>query len=227
MALGDDGGSRHNDRSPLNDEGWQPVKVDRVLKDGDTVTLGGTTLRAVWAPGHTPGCTVWTTRVQDAGKPYSVAFYACGGPNAGVRLVGNSRFPHLVEETLGSFGRLKQLKPDIYLTMHPQSLFAGKVERIRARELPHPLYDPDGWTKMIADAEANFLKRVKEEQTTTAASAQTDTSRGAIFAALQRGADSEVERLLAGDESRRRRRGGTPALMAATLFGNTETVALL
>lgn len=171
MALGDDAAALASgtDRSPLNDEGWEPVKVDRVLKDGDTVTLGGTTLRAVWAPGHTPGCTVWTTRVEDAGKPYSVAFYACGGPNAGVRLVGNSRFPHLVEETLGSFGRLKQLKPDIYLTMHPQSLFAGKVERIRARELPHPLYDPAGWTKMIADAEANFLKRVKEDQTTTAA----------------------------------------------------------
>jgi len=97
------------DLSPLGDEGWTAVKVDRILKDGDTVALGGTTLRAVWAPGHTPGCTVWTTRVQDAGKPYSVAFYACGGPNAGVRLVGNSRFPHLVEETLGSFGRLEVL----------------------------------------------------------------------------------------------------------------------
>ena len=59
------------DKSPLGDEGWPPVKVDRVLADGDTVTLGGATLRAVWAPGHTPGCTVWTTPVQEAGKTYS------------------------------------------------------------------------------------------------------------------------------------------------------------
>ncbi|MFO1533911.1 MAG: SDR family oxidoreductase, partial [Thermoplasmatota archaeon] len=34
------------DLSPLGDEGWTPVKVDRVLKDGDTVAFGGTTLRA-------------------------------------------------------------------------------------------------------------------------------------------------------------------------------------
>jgi metallo-beta-lactamase class B len=170
MAIGEDAAALASgtDRSPLGDEGWDPVKVDRVLKDGDTVTLGGTTLRAVWAPGHTPGCTVWTTTVGEAGKPYSVAFYACGGPNGGVKLVGNSRFPNLVEETLRSFRRLKDLKPDIYLTMHPQNLFAGKVERIKAGEMPHPLYDPDGWTKMIADAEANFLKRVKEEQTSAA-----------------------------------------------------------
>ena len=83
--------------------------------------------------------------------------------------MGNSMFPNLVEETRQSFRRLKALNPDIYLTMHPQNLFAGKVERIKAGQIPHPLYDPDGWTKMIADAEANFLKRVEEEQAKTAA----------------------------------------------------------
>src|SRR5215470_20436295 len=48
------------DMSPLGDEGWEPLAVERVLKDGETVTMGGTTLRAVWTPGHTPGCTTWT-----------------------------------------------------------------------------------------------------------------------------------------------------------------------
>jgi hypothetical protein len=28
------------DKSPLGDEGWDPVVVDRVLEDGDTVELG-------------------------------------------------------------------------------------------------------------------------------------------------------------------------------------------
>jgi metallo-beta-lactamase class B len=166
MAIGDDAAAlaAGTDKSPLGDEGWEPVPVDRILKDGDTVTLGGTTLRAVWAPGHTPGCTVWTTMVRESGKPYSVAFSACGGPNGGVKLIGNAMFPNLVEDTLRSFGRLKELKPDIYLTMHPQNLFAGKVERIKAGETPHPLYDPDGWTKMISETEAGFLKRVQEER---------------------------------------------------------------
>ena len=174
MAIGEDAAAltAGTDKSPLGDEGWPPVQVDRVLKDGDTVTLGGATLRAVWAPGHTPGCTVWTTTVQESGRPYSVAFYACGGPNGGVKLIGNPKFPNLVDETLRSFHRLGELKPDIYLTMHPQNLFAGKIERIKAGETPHPLFDPAGWTKMIADAEANFRKRVQEEQTKTSAGRQ-------------------------------------------------------
>ena len=152
------------DMSPLGDEGWEAVKVDRELKDGDTVTLGGATLRAVWAPGHTPGCTVWTTSVPDAGKTYSVAIFGCGAPNAGVRLIGNQRFPRLVDDALGTFRRLKMLTPDIYVTGHPQMLFAGKIDRMRVGERPHPLLDPGGWSRMLDDAEANFMKRVQDER---------------------------------------------------------------
>src|SRR5437016_11419761 len=50
MAIGEDAAALSSgmDKSPLGDEGWEPVKVDRVLKDGDTVTVGGSRLRAVW-----------------------------------------------------------------------------------------------------------------------------------------------------------------------------------
>jgi metallo-beta-lactamase class B len=154
------------DLSPLGDEGWMPVKVDRVLKDGDTVALGGTTLRAVWAPGHTPGCTVWTTTVPDGGRNYSVAIFGCGAPNGGVKLIGNPRFPTLVDDALGTVRKLKMLHPDIYVSGHPQMLFAGKIERMKAGERPHPLLDPgaQAWAKMLDDAEAAFEKRVAAER---------------------------------------------------------------
>ena len=157
------------DLSPLGDEGWTPVKVDRVLKDGDTVSLGGTTLHAVWAPGHTPGCTVWTTNVPDGGRSYSVAIFGCGGPNGGVKLVGNQRFPALVEDTMSTFRKLKMLKPDIYVSGHPQMLFAGKIDRMKAGERPHPLLDAgsQAWTKMLDDAQAAFEKRITAERAQT------------------------------------------------------------
>ena len=153
------------DKSPLGDEGWAPVRVDRVLQDGDEVNLGGTILRAVWAPGHTPGCTVWTTSVPDAGKTYSVVIFGCAGPNGGVKVVGNERFPTLVGDTLATFSKLKLLKPDVYVTGHPRMLFAGKIERLKAGERPHPLLDPEGWAKMLNDAEMNFRERVRVERT--------------------------------------------------------------
>jgi metallo-beta-lactamase class B len=166
MALGDDALALESgsDRSPLGAEGWDPVHVDRVLKDGDTVALGGTTMKAVWAPGHTPGCTVWTTTAKDKARSYAVLFYACAGPNAGVQVVGNPKFPTLAEDAMASFHRLKLQKPDIFLLMHPADLFKDKVDRIKAGETPHPLYNPTGWTTLMEQAEIDLQKRIDAER---------------------------------------------------------------
>src|SRR5579863_217057 len=43
--------------------GGKPHPIDRVLHDGDTVTLGGSTLVAHLTPGHTRGCTTWTMKI--------------------------------------------------------------------------------------------------------------------------------------------------------------------
>jgi metallo-beta-lactamase class B len=166
MALGDDATALESgkDRSPLGAEGWEPVKVDRVLKDGDTVTQDGTTLTAHWAPGHTPGCTVWTMAARGADRAYTVAFFACAGPNANVKLVGNPQFPHLVEDTLDGIRRLRALHPDIVLVMHPEALFAGKIDKIKAGAAPHPLVDPGEWTRTLDELEADVKKRVEAER---------------------------------------------------------------
>jgi metallo-beta-lactamase class B len=107
---------------------------------------------------------VWTTSVSDAGKNYSVVIFGCGGPNAGVKLVDNSMFPTLVDDTLATFRKLKMLMPDIYVTGHPRMLFAGKIDRMKAGERPHPLLEQEAWTKMLSDAEMNFRKRVQAER---------------------------------------------------------------
>jgi metallo-beta-lactamase class B len=156
------------DNSALGAVGWDPVSVDRVLKHGDTVSLGGTTLRAIHAAGHTPGATTWMATVRERGphgREYTVAFHGGTTPNAGVPLAGNPRHPHVIEDTRRTFQRLKAEKvPDIYLPSHPEAMFAGKVDRLRAGERPHPLLNGAAWVKMIADAEAAFDKRVAEER---------------------------------------------------------------
>lgn len=151
------------DRSPLGDEGWAPVAVDRELSDGDTVTLGDATLHAIRAPGHTPGCTVWSTTAREPDREYAVVFYGCVRPNTGVKLIGNPKFPDLVAETRQTFRRMRELTPDIYLTMHPEDLFAGKREALANGVRPHPLADPAAWPKLLAEAEAEFEELVTRE----------------------------------------------------------------
>jgi metallo-beta-lactamase class B len=157
--------STGKDNSALGAIGWEPVRVARVLKHGDTVSLGGTTLRAVHAPGHTQGATTWITTVEDNGRRYTVGFLGGTTPNGGVPLFDNPRHKSVIEDTQRTFATLKaETPPDIYLVGHPQAMFMGKVEAIKAGAMPHPLLNRDAWTKQIADGEANFAKRVAEER---------------------------------------------------------------
>ncbi len=52
--------------------GGKPHPIDRVIHDGDTVTLGGTTLVAHLTPGHSRGCTTWTLKVTEGGRVLDV-----------------------------------------------------------------------------------------------------------------------------------------------------------
>jgi len=151
------------DRSPLHAEGWKPVTVDRELVDGDTVTLGGQTFTAHRTPGHTPGCTVWTTQVHDDDRDYEVAVYGCMRPNDSVKLRGNTEFPNLIAETEDSFRKMRALSPDIYLLTHPADEFTPVLARLRAGEHPNPLANKAAWPKLLDEVEAEFAALVKAD----------------------------------------------------------------
>ena len=155
-----------HDTSALGAIGWEPVPVSRRLKDGDTVTLGGTTLRAIHAPGHTRGATIWMTTVEDDGRRYTVAFFTTTTPNPGVPLFDNPRHKNVIEDTRRTFRKLKaEREPDIVLVGHPQAMFAQTVERMRKGERPHPLLNgAQAWTRQLATADADFERRVAQER---------------------------------------------------------------
>jgi metallo-beta-lactamase class B len=154
-----------HDNSALGAMGWEPVQVTRRLKDGDAVTLGGTTLRAVHAPGHTQGATIWMTTVEEDGRRYNVAFLTTTTPNVEVPL-DNPRHPAVIADTRNTFRKLKmEREPDIVLVGHPQAMFAGTMEGMRRGDRPHPLLNgAQAWTQQLANAEAAFERRVAQEQ---------------------------------------------------------------
>ena len=155
-----------HDNSALGAIGWEPVSPSRRLQDGDTVTLGSTTLRAIRAPGHTRGATIWMDTVEDDGRRYNVAFFTTTTPNPGVPLFDNPRHKNVIDDTRSTFRRLKaEREPDIVLVGHPQAMFAGTMERMRKGERPHPLLNgAEAWTRQLAAAEADFERRVAQEQ---------------------------------------------------------------
>ena len=91
--------------------GGKEHPVDKVLHDGDKVTLGGTTLVAHLTAGHTRGCTTWTTTAQEGGKTYNVMFGCSLRPPAVVT-------PALADEFNRSFKVVRGLPCDVQLGDH-------------------------------------------------------------------------------------------------------------
>jgi hypothetical protein len=56
-------------------------------------------------------------------------------------------------------------EPDIVLVGHPQTMFAGTVERMRKGERPHPLLNGrEVWTNQLTASEQAFERRVAQEE---------------------------------------------------------------
>jgi metallo-beta-lactamase class B len=144
---------------------WKPCKVDRVLKDGDEVKLGGSTLVARHTPGHTRGCTTWTTKVRDQGKELLAVVVGSPNVNPGYQLVGNVKYPAIAEDYARSFRIWNELKADIFLGAHGAYYdMPAKYEKLKKGEAGNPFIDPHGYRAYIADREKAYQETLAKQQ---------------------------------------------------------------
>jgi metallo-beta-lactamase class B len=140
------------------------VQVDRVIKDGETVSLGGSVLTAHHTPGHTPGCTTWTLPVQVAEARHTALFY-CSTTVAGNALVGNRGHPTIVADYRRSFGKLKRMQADIFLANHPSfAKLADKRARMNGGGA-NPFIDASELARFVLASERDFDMELARQQT--------------------------------------------------------------
>ncbi len=144
------------------------VKVDRVLHDGDEVRLGGAVLVAHKTPGHTRGCTTWTMRVTDEGKPYNAVIVGSWSVNPGYRLVDKpgrpASYPGIAADYEKTFAVLKSLPCDIFLGAHGSYFgMLGKLERARRGEA-QVWVDPAGYRAAVEERRQAFETELERQR---------------------------------------------------------------
>jgi len=151
---------------------YPPAHVDRVLHDGDTVTLGGVTLTAHKTAGHTRGCTTWTLRAHVPGEP--------AGRLRNIVIVGGVSFwseyhfvatahhrvsyPGILEDFQHTFAVLHALPCDVFLGAHGGYFDMLTKLRRYSTEGPRIFIDPAGYEAFVADAEHTFVQAVNEQR---------------------------------------------------------------
>lgn len=143
---------------------FDPVKVDRTLKDHETISLGGVTLTAHLHAGHTKGATSFTFDVREEGKTYRVVIANMGTINPGVTVNGMPDYPGIAKDYANTFIAQKELKIDVWLASH-----AGQFN-MHAKYKPGDPYnanrfvDPDGFLDAVRRLEKLYLDQLARER---------------------------------------------------------------
>lgn len=157
-------------------ETYRPARVDRVLHDDETVSLGDVTLTAHRTAGHTRGCTTWTLRVHVPGDPAArlrdVVIVGGWRPLSQYRLIDTpgqpASYPGIRADFVQTFATLRALPCDIFLGAH--GVYFGLLRKVNRMKTdgPDAFIDPKGYRDSIDDAEADFKKVVAAESRGTA-----------------------------------------------------------
>lgn len=158
------GAPRGDTNFDQSEYGFSPIKIDRIIKDGESISLGDVTLTAHLTPGHTPGCTSWST--VTAGHLRHRVLFLCSVTIAGNRLIGNRAYPTIVADYRSTFAKLSRMNADIVLTSHPDMDFAdvlGRKARIDGGD-PLAFVDHGVLRKIVAQSKQDFEAALFKER---------------------------------------------------------------
>lgn len=145
---------------------FAPVKVDRVLHDGDVVSLGNIALRALRTAGHTRGCTSWTTTIHDGNRDLEAVFVCSESILPGYNLIDNPKYPNQAADYEDGLRKLHQLKPDLFLGSH--GVFFGLTEKrakLSSGAKDNPFIDPVGYRQWLDQAQKTFDEELARQRT--------------------------------------------------------------
>jgi metallo-beta-lactamase class B len=139
---------------------------DMVIKDGDTVTLGNTSLKVYKMPGHTPGSASFEFTVFDGGRPYKAFLFGGPGPRGGVQGA---------EQFLASVNRLAQI-PGVQVSVpvhswlndfpYPNGGVFERAQKLAQRKPgePHPFVDPMSWQAWVKQVQDGAIRNLEQEK---------------------------------------------------------------
>jgi metallo-beta-lactamase class B len=147
-----------------------PAVADaRVMKDGETIQLGGATITAHHTPGHTPGATTWTWQSCEGGRCLNMVYVdsLTAVSKDGYRYTAR---PGLVDSYRATMAKVAALPCDVLISTHPSATgMDEKVAKRAAGNIPpgaagDPFVDAGSCQALAALSLKNLEARVHKER---------------------------------------------------------------
>jgi len=161
---------------PLDNRYLKGFLPDIELHDGDTVTLGNTSMRFMHTPGHTEGTMSFFFTVDVDGKQLQAGMFGGSGVNqvrkgyldrGGPSVSGKAQLPYQQRgQFFASLQRLKQEHVDIFLGNHCWNNHTREKYEASLTSTENPFIDPEGWQAFLQQREQE-LEAILEEESKT------------------------------------------------------------
>lgn len=143
---------------------FKPVKVDKIINDGEVIELGTTKLTVIDTPGHTAGSSSYSMSVRESGREYSVVIANMGTINQGKKLVVDPTYPGVAEDFAKTFERQKAMQVDVWVAAHGSQYGLHSKYRPGQAYSPDTFVDPDGFLAAVERLENLYLKQLEAER---------------------------------------------------------------
>lgn len=144
------------------------VYANGIIEDGERVRVGRSELVAHLTPGHTPGCTTWTTTIREQKRDLKVIFLCSMSVPSEYRLIDNPQYPNAISDYQRTFAFLRSQRPDIPLASHGVLFnLTEKIQQLRSGANKSPFIDPEGYDARIKLMETRFEEARKRQESAT------------------------------------------------------------
>jgi metallo-beta-lactamase class B len=158
-VLGDGGSSDYymGGKGPL----FLPVKADKLLKDHDTISLGGTKLEMLHHPGHTQGSCSYLVTVKDEKKSYTVLIANIPTILTGTKLSGMPGYAGIGKDFAFTLEEMKKVQFDLWVASHTSQFNMHEKRKKGDAYNPEAFAGRNDYDAAIAAREADY-KKLKE-----------------------------------------------------------------
>ncbi len=146
------------------EESFRPVRVNKIIVEGEVIELGDTRLTVLETPGHTAGSSSYQMEVREDGRDYSVVIANMNTINPGKQLVVDPTYPGVAEDFAETFRKQKTWDVDVWVSAHGSQYGLHDKYEPGQDYSPDTFVDPEGFLEEVERLESLYLDQVAAER---------------------------------------------------------------
>ncbi len=136
------------------------VKVDKIIEDQDSFSIGGVQITALFTPGHLPGATSWKIELANG----QTAIYADSLATPDYYLINNKNYPNIVTDMTHSFEVLSAQSVDIFIASKGERFdLANKIAAFNKGN-KQAFIDREGLQKYVESSRQKFENQLNQQR---------------------------------------------------------------